>query len=148
MKPAQVLITAALGAALASPFQDLLGSPGLEVDVVSIPLAQMRQHQQVVHQGAHPRDFVAIEEGTPFTVPDGKLLVIRQMGLGYGGGAQYAPQLHVDGAWKVTALWAWVHDNEPFEPGYVVQPGSVVEVICPGGSGHPQGIALGYLVDA
>ena len=145
MKPAQVLITAALGAALASPFQDLLGSPGLEVDVVSIPLAQMRQHQQVVHQGAHPRDFVAIEEGTPFTVPDGKLLVIRQLGLVSRAGGSASIRLYVDGAWKVAADYKWLHDNEPFEPGYVVQPGSVVEVIQPY---DDKGIALGYLVDA
>ena len=146
MKPAPLIATAALGAVLASPFQDLLGSPGLEVDVVSIPLAQMRQHQQVVHQGAHPRDFVAIEEGTPFTVPDGKLLVIRQLGLAYGGGSNTTVRLYVDGAWKVSAPGhAWVHENEPFEPGYVVQPGSVVEVIHQ--EAH-KAIALGYLVDA
>ena len=146
MKPAPLIATAALGAVLASPFQDLLGSPGLEVDVVSIPLAQMRQHQQVVHQGAHPRDFVAIEEGTPFTVPDGKLLVIRQLGVASGSGNySYAVQIHVDGAWKITASQNWVHQGRPFEPGYVVQPGSVVEVIHP--EGH-KGMALGYLVDA
>ena len=43
MKPAQVLITAALGAALASPFQDLLGSPSLEVRVIEVPAIEFKE---------------------------------------------------------------------------------------------------------
>ena len=146
MKPAPLIATAALGAVLASPFQDLLGSPGLEVDVVSIPLAQMRQHQQGVHQGAHPRDFVLITEGTTYTVPDGKLLVIRQWFVSQGGDSSGPSSftLYKDGVVHIQDPPKYVFDSNPVEPGLVYEGGTAVHVAM----ANHVALATGYLVDA
>lgn len=45
----------------------------------------------------HPRDMIQIREGSPFTVPVGKILVLTALGTNTGGGSSDSVQYLVDG---------------------------------------------------
>ena len=148
LHPASLLVGAALaiGVGLLSA-QQIVGSPAVEVRVVEMPIDQMRQLELVRHEGAHPRNYVTIEEGTPYTVPVGHLLVIKQSGLGDGGGPLGPPQVWIDGVMELgngyeNSLGNYTRSS--LVPGYVVQPGSVVEAKNGGTSSV---LILGYLAD-
>lgn len=47
---------------------------------VLVPNRPVVQHLPLSNQVAHPRDWIIIEEGTPFLVPLGRILVITGLG--------------------------------------------------------------------
>ena len=148
MKPAQVLITAALGAALASPFQDLLGSPSVQVDLTNIPIDQMAQHRQVIDHLSHPRDFVLLKPGAPFTVPSDRLFVVTNLGLGEGHHDGIAG-LSVNGEIEVGGIGNREGSTVPVIGRFVCRPGDIVEVVfCGEGSADSSSPrAWGFLID-
>lgn len=119
------------------------------------PLGQhpIAQHV-VVGYGPDPRDYVQIREGTPFTVPPGKLFVLTGLGSADAlppGTPQF--RLRVNGQVEVTTSTS---NNEsgvssavgdarsvvPVAPGFTAPEGSVIDV-QDGSLGH--GRAWGYL---
>ena len=101
----------------------------------------------IVHQPAHPRDFVRIEEGTPYVVPVGRILVVTALGA---KGSHGTIEFRVNGVFEVVVKgsggeWAPTVAELP-TPGVAAAAGDSVEVDASGvGS---DGRAWGYLVDA
>lgn len=110
------------------------------------------QHDSMYLQVAHPRDWIVIEEGVPYTVPAGKLLVITALGDHMGScGATY---LDFNGVRALTGITVACSQNytegtvfmQNVPVGLRASSGDVVSVahqITPG-----VGRAWGYLVDA
>jgi hypothetical protein len=68
----------------------------------SVPNRPLLDHSSMFSQVAHPRDWVVIKEGTTYTVPVGKLLVITALGDHLGScGATY---LNFNGVRVLTSL--------------------------------------------
>jgi hypothetical protein len=96
----------------------------------------------------HPRDFVRIVKGSPYTVPAGKVLVVKQLGLiAQGTSTNGLITLSIDGVVVATSNHHYMNDLQlhDYEPGLAAQAGSQVAVAT--SSNYPAG-ALGYLVDA
>jgi hypothetical protein len=99
----------------------------------------------------HPRDFVRIVEGVPFTVPAGKILVVTGMGWHTPGYGTHQLSVFVDGVSIYAEVVAWetagTHNLglEIPTPGIAVAAGAVVTTASTYAN---YGLALGYLVDA
>lgn len=97
----------------------------------------------------HPRDMVQIEEGTPYTVPAGKLFVLTGLGSKYGMGGFVT--LLVDGVDEPTANSTVSSSATATSVAHVTlglagQPGSVIDLV--GGVSYPDdGRAWGYPAD-
>ena len=120
-----------------------------QMPAVNRPAAQ---HDSMYLQVAHPRDWVVIEEGVPYTVPTGKLLVITALGDQMGScGATY---LDFNGARALTGITVACSQNytegtvfmEEVPVGLRASSGDVVSVAHQITAGV--GRAWGYLVDA
>ena len=150
LHPASLAVGAALaiGVALLSA-QQIVGSPAIVVRRVIEPV--------VTHEGAHPRDWVRVVEGTPYTVPPGRILAVtgtRHLGAFRGGALSGDHQLTVNvdfnGSLVVVAHSRWSYQSNngqsggngdlDIPPGLAASEGTVVTVT--------NGILLGYLVDA
>ena len=84
--------------------------------IQGLPFLRLRIVGEVDIDGRpSPGDFVRIEEGTPYVVPDGKLLVLTSVG---GGGEA---RVRIDGTVEVRA-----HGELPF--GLVARSVEVVDV--------------------
>ena len=94
-----------------------------------------------------PNQMMRVVEGTPFTVPGGKVFVLTGLGeSGTGGGTT---TLSVDGVPEVSgnltsSCWPTLPSILPVASGFAVQAGSVVEVTGAGSASR----AWGYLADA
>ena len=95
----------------------------------------------------HPRDYVRIVAGTPYTVPAGKVLVVKQLGLmALGSSTGSLITLSIDGVVVATVAHFYMSDLQSvYEPGLAAQGGS--QVVVATASNYLAG-ALGYLVDA
>ena len=97
----------------------------------------------LVAYGPHARDMVVIREGTPYTVPHGKLLVMTA--IGNSGFIQMASTFLVngvpEGASALGGCWPSMPTIHRLPPGHAVPAGSVVEVVSDGTVGR----AWGYL---
>lgn len=101
-----------------------------------------------VECGPHPRDFVQIKEGAPFTVPTGRIFVLTALG-GVGGAIV---NLNVNGnqevraaAWPAGLAYAGANISE-IPRGFSVPGPATVEAITqlyPGSGAQ----AWGYLAD-
>ena len=113
------------------------------------------ENVQDMNSYPNPRDMVVIREGTPYVVPQGKILVVTALGgnAGAGGGVT---ELKVDDIQEVVAA-RQVNDSSGYagnatsmkllpQPGFVVQPGSTV--LLEGGGAGTSRRAWGFLVDA
>ena len=130
LHPTSLIAGAALFASIlalssAAPQTVITGSPGV-----------------IQHDIAHPRNFVEIKEGTPYTVPSARLFVVTNLGnwnvVDWG-------QLFVNGTTvsRTLAQGPGALSSVPSIGRYVCQPGDVVEV-----SGYNnQGRAWGFLTD-
>jgi len=107
----------------------------VSVRVLETPTLQM---------APHPRDFVRIVEGTPYTVPAGRILVVTAMGSVIGIGGNWAI-CAVNGA---DAVFVWIDQVgggvTEIPTGLTAQGADVVDVRTAGQTG----VLLGYLVDA
>lgn len=127
-----VLVALATSAAqVSSPAQFLASNGGpLSVRVLGVPTAQQ---------------MVRIRGGTPFVVPQGKLLVLTGLGMGSTG----TSELRIDGQLEVAA--GNYSPSEQYSsvvalpPGLAAGSGSTVEVVVT--YGQATGRAWGYLVD-
>ena len=139
--PTAIASLAALIAAAVSP---LVQSVNLDRDVQVIEdLSQ-----------PHPRDYVRVRQGTPFTVPTGRILVVTGMGFSTAGTGGTAYQtVSVDGVPALTEQ-VWFNANVngvQFDPwitevpvGLTVVEGATVSAE----SNRTDSVILGYLVDA
>ncbi len=117
----------------------LVGSVPLEIRVPGQPRA---------------KDIVRIEEGTPFLVPPGRILVMT--GLGHAGGLVSSWAVTIDGVlvWadKILAGSNGVGSIQEAmvipRPGLTAQPGSTVSVAVYASQGNTSGVIIGYLEDA
>jgi hypothetical protein len=92
----------------------------------------------------HPRDYVRIHEGAPFTVPEGKVLSLTGI-TGYGGTPR--AELTFNSSNIFTLEW----DDKcfcRFPEGLSAGPLTVVEPVTPSSVGPYNKVLLGYLVDA
>ena len=99
----------------------------------------------------HPRDYMRIDEGTPYTVPAGKILVVTGGGCLEGGGTKNG-KIQFNGVTIVGfSLGGWMVNTGDFDPpatfaeGLAAASGTVVSL------SHYQGesiVCWGYLVDA
>lgn len=109
---------------------------------------------------AHPRDFVQIEEGTPFVVPAGKLFVPTAFGTQpptFVSQTYELLSLSVDGVTQFSSWKALLGSS--FDPvgngssmrglpnGFAVQPGALVEVRDANATVRDSRV-WGYLADA
>ena len=110
----------------------------------------------------HPRDYVRIDEGTPYTVPAEKILVPTAFGWTVGN---FSPSIKTKIEYELTAngtfVWkdlTWGSLDNSYNgvseqmtaripEGLAIAAGSVVDVNADG-SGVDGGVLLGYLVDA
>ena len=102
----------------------------------------------LVEYGPHPRDYVQVKEGEPYTVPAGRLFVLSGLG---STGTQGGGNLVVDGQTEVHATGStWSSGGgygnsasvKLLPRGFTAAGGSVVEVT------GTNSRAWGYLVDA
>lgn len=104
-------------------------------------------HDSGLLQVAHPRDWIRIDGGTSYTVPQGKLLVITALGCYHGATTQ--AWLTFDGSSVVSAAVDITHNGTTVKEvpiGLRASPGTVVDVMC--SAPQADGRAWGYLVDA
>jgi hypothetical protein len=100
----------------------------------------------------HPRDYVRVIEGVPFTVPAGKIFVMRGLGASSPYQQPYNQTVYVDGIPTFSERFGWSsdgyqhHGKEVPTPGIGADAGSVVTTSTT--SSNIPGIVLGYLVDA
>ena len=128
LHPVSLLAGAALFASIlalssAAP-QMSLGSPGI-----------------ISHDIAHPRNFVEIQEGSPYTVPTARLFVVTHV-----GGADRVSgdgKLLVDGVQICETYLAGETNSVGSIGRYVVQPGSTIEPIA----SNSQGRVWGFLTE-
>ena len=102
----------------------------------------------------HPRDAVRIYEGAPYTVPTGKVLLLKALGTAITASGSQNSYLRIDGAQELynrtdysqtgPGTWSLV---QPIADGLVAHEGQVVEVNAGGAPGNVAR-AWGYLVDA
>ena len=90
---------------------------------------------------AHPRDFIEILEGAPYTVPAGRLFVVTALGRSATGGVNVS--LFIDGVQKANVVIN-PHSMNAFPAGLAVPPGKVIEVTS---DLSQSGQVWGYLVD-
>jgi hypothetical protein len=110
----------------------------------------------IVGYGPSPRDMVQIKEGTPYTVPNGKLFLLT--GLGTGGdtfGGPWSTSLLVNGQTKEASVLSTYSGSGTFysssgivamPPGFTATAGTVLEAV--GGINGLDARAWGYLADA
>jgi hypothetical protein len=98
----------------------------------------------------HPRQMIRIREGTPFSVPAGKVLVLTALGTTVGGGSGDSVQYMVDGhqegqtsAWRNSTIAPSSMTELP--EGRSVQAGSTVAIHST--LGGNEGRLWGYLTD-
>jgi hypothetical protein len=90
----------------------------------------------------HPRDFVRIDEGVPFTTPAGKLFHLTSL-----GGTVVSDWFYIctfDGVVVVTARANGKCSAALLPPGFVASAGTVVALP----NSQNGAVATGYLVDA
>ena len=102
----------------------------------------------------HPRDYVRVQEGTPYTVPSGRIFVGKGMGFADNpGSSAFSLTMQVNGAsviseygWHANNAAGMWHDKKLTEIplGVTAQAGDVVSA----SSSRPDGVVIGYLVDA
>jgi hypothetical protein len=112
-------------------------------------------HDSGLLQVAHPRDWVVVEEGVPFTAPVGKILVVTALGSNSYNRA--VVQLKVNGIFEAcvrlsqngsgTAGYPSSSNVVPVPVGQAPRAGAVLEAIG-GELGPNDARAWGYLVDA
>ena len=95
----------------------------------------------VHHDIAHPRNFVEVKEGTPFTVPSARLFVVTNVGTNWSFSQA---ELKVNGALvlRTEPSTADFYVSCADIGRYVCQPGDTVEVV-----GNNEGRAWGFLTD-
>ncbi len=113
-------------------------------------LAAVQSTQQTVAFGPYGwRDLVRVEESSPFAVPEGRVLVITSAGHTARGNAttlseaETALMVVIDG--KRELMLNPVNGPSTLDPGWVVQPGSRVQVHFADDTWT--GYVFGYLVD-
>jgi len=103
----------------------------------------------------HPRDMVQIKQGTPYTVPAGRILVITGLGTGaHFTSGKDEVTLKINGVSEaMTASEVSCFNGDgvgssmvTVPPGCSATAGSTVEVVE--GGGQTSGRAWGYLADA
>lgn len=136
--------TAALAAAIAAVVSPLLQSVPADRDVQAV----------LDTSQPHPRDFVRIQQGTPFVVPSGSILVIKGMSFASNPSANaWWQTIEIDGAaafseygWHVNNAAGMWHDqkvtNIPL--GVTASEGETVTAT----SNRTDCVLLGYLADA
>ncbi|MFN0009304.1 MAG: hypothetical protein ACKVXR_15480 [Planctomycetota bacterium] len=92
---------------------------------------------------AHPRDFVQIKQGMPYTVPQGKLFVLIGLGATTGVSDSYIyvnglPEVATTGCSGTSSL-----SVRGVPSGLTIAPGSLITVSASAGGG--EGRAWGYL---
>jgi hypothetical protein len=93
----------------------------------------------------HPRDMIVIQQGVPFTVPPGKLLVMTALGNTNADGQ--GAVLMVNGAVELANAFVYAQNPPsvcPIPIGLALPAGSVVEPLTVAGS-TGNGRAWGYL---
>jgi hypothetical protein len=101
----------------------------------------------------HPRDMVQIREGTPFTVPPGRLFVLTALGTAdASAGAGVSTWLKMNGQNEAQAVSDFMNTGQannpscsqitPMPAGFTAGPGSILEVVSNSGS---MGRVWGYL---
>ena len=94
----------------------------------------------------HPRDYFRIEEGTPYTVPQGKTFVLAGVGLHSPSSGVSTVYVAINGA--TTEFWANAQAAGGFGEaprGLTYGPGTLIEV-NDFTAGTGQSYAVGYLV--
>jgi hypothetical protein len=103
-------------------------------------------HDSGLLQVAHPRDWVVVEEGVPYTVPQGKILVVTAIGAAHNSGG--IGRVLVNGTIQCETANDVQFGNgasvKQLPLGFSVTSGSTVDTMCTTGLGR----AWGYLVDA
>ena len=125
--------------------------PSLVIGVLAatVVLMSMGQSSPVlgpprIEYGPHPRDMVQIKEGTPYTVPVGRIFVLT--GLGSTLTASGLTFFKVNGEDLLIGGWSGGVGGQtatvaPIPMGCTVAGGSVISLV----SGAGQGRAWGYL---
>lgn len=124
--------------------------PSVAIGVAAVALVLVSMGQAVppvgpprIEYGPNPHDYIQIKEGTPYTVPAGRLFVLTGLGVYQAGPVNV--NLSVDGVTEVsvsnTSNGASVCSIADVPPGMTVRAGSTIAI---GGSGG-LGRALGYL---
>ena len=140
------------------PFSALVGMAVLSmvwVSAAAMPLQGSSSDRDVSAiedvNDPRPRDFVRLIGETPYTVPDGKLLVVTGLGSSTGTSGVL---LSVDGVQEATSSYTFSDSGSPIPAstaasvaslpglGFVANSGSTVLV------SKTSGRAWGYLVDA
>lgn len=136
--------TAALAAAVAAIVSPLLQSVPADRDVQAV----------LDTSQPHPRDFVRIQQGTPFTVPAGRILVVTGMGFATSPGfASYTLAIEIDGV-AVLTEYHWAHlgsSGAVNGPSLTTLPQGVVAAeaqVVTAASTLTDCVLLGYLADA
>jgi len=141
----------ALAVVLLSSFQSTI-SQMLRV-VVTNPVELKTVDTNPVGSFLHPRNSVRIREGTPFTVPVGKLIVLTSMGSIEVSSAVQNTVLTIDGVdeavvrYSTTQMSTATSTVTPLPEGLVAGEGQVVAVAELDPTDEA-GVAWGFLVDA
>jgi len=96
-----------------------------------------------IEYSPHPRDMVQISQGTPYTVPQGRLLVVTALGNTDGSGNNAG--LRVNGQIELSSVFVFAQNPPslcPLPTGFTVPAGAVVDVF---GGPSLTGRAWGYL---
>lgn len=117
--------------------------------VVTNPVELQAVDTNPVSAFPDPRDAVQILEGAPYTVPEGKLLLLSGLGVRDGSGNFDAPFLEIDNQRIVEVNLDYDSNTafaiatiQPLPDGLVATAGQVVEASNNDGTG----VALGFLV--
>lgn len=123
-----------------------LGAVAVSLILLSMSQAAPTLTQARVEYGPHPRDMVQVKQGTPYTVPPGKLFVLT--GLGGADNLGYS-QLSVDGASEAAVMATCSNGGgstvASVPSGFTVPGGSTISVVTTSGGGQSR--AWGYLAN-
>lgn len=136
-------VSALLGALSVIATLTLVGASQAPVIAAAMHRVAVSGTVGVHGQPTHPRHWLAIKEGTPFEVPEGKILIVTAIGSLSSGGSG---DLSVDGeiVFKSFSQNVTQSSMEPAPPGLAISEGHSVSIQKDGSSAR----AWGYLVDA
>jgi hypothetical protein len=143
------------------PFSALLGMALLSmvwVSAAAMPLQGSSSDRDVSAienvNDPHPRDYVRVQQGAPYTVPAGRVFVGRGMGFASNpGNVSFSLTMRINGQDVLSESGYYYSDSTrtwhdqaltEFPFGVTAQAGAAVSV----NSSKVDGVLLGYLVDA
>lgn len=129
----------------------IVGASLVLIAGATVPLVAPTEVEIVgsVHVMTHPlseaKDFVRIEEGTPYVVPFGRILILRSVGMAVGNSGQ--AQIKINGAIVFDQVVSTINRGGEYHmtPGWPVTAGAIVVIVEPAGSGDL--VLLAYLAE-